>query len=50
MHMYEELEVKYRIRDKFEGTSDLLKLSLTIIYMSHFFACIFYYIARVEME
>lgn len=50
MHMYEDIEERFRLREKLEGLSDMVKLSAIIIYMSHFMACAFYYVARIEIE
>lgn len=46
-HIYEEMEEKYRLREKIEGLSDMFRLVVFIIYMAHFLACSWYYVARV---
>lgn len=46
-HMYEEMEERYRLREKFEGLSDMVKLVVFIVYMAHFLACAWYYVAHI---
>jgi hypothetical protein len=48
--MYGDLEERFRIRERLGGISDLIKLIVSILLLAHFTACIWYFLAKYEMN
>ena len=49
-HMYQDMEFRLRIREKFSGESDLLKLVCFVIFVTHYQACIWNILADYELK
>jgi hypothetical protein len=48
MKIYTEIEEKYRIKEKIGNDfSELFKLILTIIFLAHYIACSWHYVAVI---